>query len=588
MKQLVTILFCTVVLFATAYAQKDIVAVDSDMFGEGNLNNAIQEKIDAGTLSNTIFQLEPYGYYIIIGPIIVPQGDMLEITAPDPGTTQQTSLPQIVWTASGGVNKDFLIDSYGDLTIKNVWFRYADVGGVQVGSTIMMQDDPVANASGKGEVAYFEGCVFDYSPCPGNAGGAVGVGAKHFKGTFKNCHFRNCIDTHLRYYGRALSFPYQTTLWHNDYVLFENCTFANMGYVYMQEAPEYGDNVHFNHCTFVNVIMHSLESGFWYNMSTTNCLFFNTYMYGDIPAQRGEDDYNGGTARIDSIANFGFEVPFTEQDRHILFTNNSYFLEQWLLDWMYDNPYSAEKRRNREEDLVPVPQPMLSPGTLVFFDTTDAITGQKLFPYMNKANLYEEIDPGFVNAPTNIDSLKDFLWRKWSTNTDANWSWNPESGLNQEWPLPEDLSYTNETLKTAAMGGFPLGDLFHWWPNEYAQWQAQSVGEWANILDMLENGLTSVQKLPGSSVPSQFALNQNYPNPFNPTTQIKYSVPTTDHVSLKVYNSIGQEVATLFDGVQNAGNYVVTFDGTGLAGGIYFYQLQSESVMITKKLVLMK
>jgi hypothetical protein len=65
-------------------------------------------------------------------------------------------------------------------------------------------------------------------------------------------------------------------------------------------------------------------------------------------------------------------------------------------------------------------------------------------------------------------------------------------------------------------------------------------------------------------------------------------MPVAGHVSLKVYNSSGQEVETLFDGNQRAGNYMATFDGTGLAAGVYFYRLQSENVSVTKKLILLK
>ena len=149
------------------------------------------------------------------------------------------------------------------------------------------------------------------------------------------------------------------------------------------------------------------------------------------------------------------------------------------------------------------------------------------------------------------------------------------------------------------MGGFPLGDLYHWWnpamregaTDYYSAWLAQAEDERATITRWLETGspnISSVKRLPSTDVPSDFTLYQNYPNPFNPTTQIKYSVPQTRHVSLKVYNNLGQVVATLFDGAQQAGNYSATFNGAKLAGGVYFYRLQSENVTITKKLVLIK
>ena len=88
--------------------------------------------------------------------------------------------------------------------------------------------------------------------------------------------------------------------------------------------------------------------------------------------------------------------------------------------------------------------------------------------------------------------------------------------------------------------------------------------------------------------PANFVLHQNYPNPYNPTTSIKYEVPFADHVTLKVYNIIGQEVATLFDGIREAGSYTVKFDGSKLSSGIYVYSLKSSSFSKTVKMILMK
>ncbi|MFX1355143.1 MAG: hypothetical protein ACFFGP_14405, partial [Promethearchaeota archaeon] len=224
MKQLFMMMFVMFFLCVSVslYAQKDTVDVASDVT-EGNLNKAVQEAIDGETLDNTVFRLEPFGYYILDGEIVTPQGSILDIYAPEPGTTQETAPPQIVWTTSAAPSKDRFFDLQGDFIMKNVWVRYADAAGVQVGSTIQFEDDEEANASGKGERGYFEGCIFDYSRIPPtNSGGAINVLAQHFKGTFKNCYFRNCADPHYRYYGRAVSFPYDTDGWHNDSLYFEN------------------------------------------------------------------------------------------------------------------------------------------------------------------------------------------------------------------------------------------------------------------------------------------------------------------------------------------------------------------------------
>jgi endo-1,4-beta-xylanase len=100
--------------------------------------------------------------------------------------------------------------------------------------------------------------------------------------------------------------------------------------------------------------------------------------------------------------------------------------------------------------------------------------------------------------------------------------------------------------------------------------------------------LTKYTEEPNPVVPESYHLAQNFPNPFNPTTRINYSIPTSGLVSLKVSNLVGQEVATVFEGFQPAGNYTVTFDGTGLASGVYLYRLQVNNFLETKRFVLLR
>lgn len=89
-------------------------------------------------------------------------------------------------------------------------------------------------------------------------------------------------------------------------------------------------------------------------------------------------------------------------------------------------------------------------------------------------------------------------------------------------------------------------------------------------------------------VVDQFKLEQNYPNPFNPSTRISYSVPATTDVNLKVFDIMGNEVATLVNKEQPAGNYQIDFDASNLSGGVYFYQLTTNSFVDTKKMILIK
>ncbi len=89
-------------------------------------------------------------------------------------------------------------------------------------------------------------------------------------------------------------------------------------------------------------------------------------------------------------------------------------------------------------------------------------------------------------------------------------------------------------------------------------------------------------------VPTEFALRQNYPNPFNPTTTIRYDLPSAGFVSLKVFDILGKEIATLVNEVRSAGSYTERFDAAGLASGVYLYRLTTPSHSATKKLVVMK
>ena len=88
--------------------------------------------------------------------------------------------------------------------------------------------------------------------------------------------------------------------------------------------------------------------------------------------------------------------------------------------------------------------------------------------------------------------------------------------------------------------------------------------------------------------PQLFSLSQNYPNPFNPNTSIKYQIPEISFISIKVYNVLGNEIASLVNEEKPAGEYGVEFNGTNLPSGIYFYKLQAGSFVETKKMVLMK
>ncbi len=99
---------------------------------------------------------------------------------------------------------------------------------------------------------------------------------------------------------------------------------------------------------------------------------------------------------------------------------------------------------------------------------------------------------------------------------------------------------------------------------------------------------SSVNSPEETSIPQSFYVNQNYPNPFNPSTIISYGIPKNGFVSVKVYNLLGQEIATLFAGYLNAGVHSLTFDASNLSSGVYLYRIQAGNVVETKRMVVMK
>jgi len=100
--------------------------------------------------------------------------------------------------------------------------------------------------------------------------------------------------------------------------------------------------------------------------------------------------------------------------------------------------------------------------------------------------------------------------------------------------------------------------------------------------------VTGVKEGPGATIPKTFALLQNYPNPFNPSTVIEYQLPKVSNVSIKVYDVLGREVATLFNGKEAAGSYKVTFNMDKYASGVYFVRMVAGSYVHMDKMMLLK
>ncbi|MFZ1279987.1 MAG: T9SS type A sorting domain-containing protein [Ignavibacteriaceae bacterium] len=153
-------------------------------------------------------------------------------------------------------------------------------------------------------------------------------------------------------------------------------------------------------------------------------------------------------------------------------------------------------------------------------------------------------------------------------------------------------------LVTAILKSSPYHDHVQgvWYSSAAAKWvlynediSAQTIGAKYIVYVANSSGLpTSVDDENNSVAVNNFELQQNFPNPFNPTTQIRFSLAEQSQVTLKVYNILGKEIATLVNDVKGAGVHEVSFNGTGLASGVYFYTLQTGKFTQTNKMILVK
>jgi len=176
------------------------------------------------------------------------------------------------------------------------------------------------------------------------------------------------------------------------------------------------------------------------------------------------------------------------------------------------------------------------------------------------------------------------------TELSAHCRWHPGfHGVDAYWfEWASDSMFTDSSVdstgKDTLSVAFPIADgETYWW-----RVRAHNNSGWGSFSEawsflVLLTGVSNE-----NSIPAEYSLSQNYPNPFNPSTVIRYGLPSQSHVSLEVFNMLGQRVASLVDEVQDPGYYEVTFERADLSSGLYFYRLTASNFVETRKLVLLK
>jgi photosystem II stability/assembly factor-like uncharacterized protein len=238
--------------------------------------------------------------------------------------------------------------------------------------------------------------------------------------------------------------------------------------------------------------------------------------------------------------------------------------------------YGIYSSTDNGSDWAPVNNPsfMLVPGVVPQYI---AVNGGDVFVEMLSAGLYRSTDNG-----TSWDSVENGLAFPGSLNCLASGS--GENIFAATYGAAY-LSTNNGGLWDTVTGGLANSNVFNLAVGGGYVFAGTDGGVWRRPLS--DFGVNAVNEKP-NELPAQFSLDQNYPNPFSATTNVEYRIPNEEHVTLSVYNSLGEEVATLAQGTMSAGDHNVSFSADGLQNGIYFYRLTAGKDVQTGKMAVVK
>ncbi len=525
----------------------------------GNVNNFIQgDTLTNGQRAhpNAVYKLYDDSLYYFTGAINANYN--LTIVAP-PASGNNTP-PEIVPAilSDGSSPNHFINVTHGNVTLKRLYMSGVRPDEQLAGSICL-------NVSGDSDAVFrTDSCVFD-----GWWYQAVSGGGKRNSYFITNCIFQNNMSHTGWFLGQAMAQEGSTTsdtIW-----MVNNTLFCNNSYALVETY--YNQYTRFEHNTVFLTAVNPFFLPQLINGDIKDNIFYGALAEGQrqIEIQGGWFDWDGlpsSTISFDTLSNVGADYHLTESDRHINVENNAYFWPSAITTF-WTNVNDTASAANH---LTP-PNWMNSRTYTMFNDKT-------MWPHFNAAG-NDSVDPGFPSsALSQIDTLLNYVYltRTGGLGTYLWWYIPPSNIAAGEngpyppvWPLTYSLAYSNTSLQSAGTDGLALGDL-NWFPSQLSKFE-----------------LTAVRTPTVQQVPSSYSLSQNYPNPFNPTTRIDYSLKEMGKVSIIVYDVLGEEVATLVNGVEAAGQHSVTFNASRFASGVYFYSMtMPDGLTMTKKMILMK
>ncbi len=610
MKRLVwssTIMVAVFFIFTAYLHAQQVFTPDTlviDPLPPGNVNTIINGDTIAGGLRahpNRVYELQRGLVYQVSEPMEI-NGS---ITIMDSGSTSDRPPVLAAQILQNNQSVDHFFDlngKGGKVTLKNLYILSIRADGVVLGWSdgIRINADSVKLT--------LKGDIFDAFTHT-----ALSLGGQWDKLKVNDCEFRNDMHSSSYFGGGAFLSNGSTNM---DTTIFENNTFfCNNSYIFSIRG--YCPDAVFSHNTLVYGTVDPFLTYFAQNLHMNNNLFYAMHSYGGNPFQLIDawllgwpDTTSSGIVQVlatDTTSNWyklwgggsptlipgpnqlyvgtggtgNATVTAAEEDpsaRVFDLRNNDYFWPQKLY-----TDYAAYNDTVKATQTVAVPNYTSTQDTIqmvnkLYLPVWEGPYARYVIAKMDSNGASVDttgnmnIDPGFnTDIQNQFDKLMAYVIKICTSKFDTAWYYQPNNAplYPPTWPRAEDLSYTNSTLMHGGTDGFAVGDL-NWFPTQKAQWEVTDV------------------KQVKPSVPANFKLAQNYPNPFNPSTVINYSLPKSQMVTLRVYNILGQEVATLVNQEQSAGNYQVTFNADRLSSGVYFYSIRTGNFTAVKKMMLLK
>lgn len=460
-----SIMMLVSVLFSgSIQAQDDVLVVEwVDPVSDTLITNPLFRAIQADTLSdgtrnpNRVYQLRQGGFYYIT-EAIQNDGWHLRIEGEPGDPSDEFANPAMLQIGSrnDGTSPGKMFNVRGDFTLKNVIVNgKTTLGALQYEIIDVRADDATF---------VFDNVIFEFAQW-----GIAGIYSKNADIYFTNNTFRNFLSENQPWGGRGFS------VWTDaDSIWVENNTFHNIGGFSMQIEGATANYLMINQNTFVNNGRQVVLAPWVKEIYFTNNLLLNPFWQGEdvateISADRGPDEQYSGMFAIEELpSQFGLDL-----QRRILIANNAFYTTSTYTDF-----YSEDGVRK---------QPLLSVEIEKLFDQYENMV------VVN--NYFDEQDPGLTNYADNDQDHLNFITdvRSGASPVRLDHYWDPGRDLTDnesiQWPLPEDLTYSNTTLQSYAIGDYPLGDL-NWYPTEKSVWMENRQAQYDAIQAQLGGQVT--------------------------------------------------------------------------------------------------